>query len=210
MQKTITLNVPNELWVDDYSQKKTAKFVYNGPSVIWITHTNEGNVTGFSEEEPEDDNKMKVDIGTATAEEVAVAIFATSMAAAHEYTFEDETNYDNSVYKKITNPRLLDYFRPAVFAGKARLDTFTKDPNHLNMEKAVARKNYVERYLNTYSFENDDQAQITAFMTSINAYIDTIKTAYPWKFISVNEAEIPKIPVSVVKLLSQLPDPSLQ
>ena len=77
------------------------------------------------------------------------------------------------------------------------------------MEKAVARKKYVEKYLNTYSFEGEEQTQLNAFMTSINAYIDTIKTAYPWKFVSVNEAEIPKIPVSVVKLLNQLPDPSL-
>lgn len=210
MKKTITLNVPNELWVDDYSQNKTAKFVYEGPSVIWVLHTNEGNITGFSEQEPEDSNKMKVDISTATSEEIAAAIFAVSMGVAHEYTFEDETNYDNSVYKKITNPKLSDYFRPVVLAEKAWLETMAKDKNHANMEKAVARKKYVEKYLSTYSFEGDDAAQLNAFMTSIDNYIDTIKTAYPWKFISVSEAEIPKIPVSVVKLLSQLPDPSLQ
>jgi hypothetical protein len=209
MKKTITLNVPNELWVNDYSENKTAKFVYDGPSVIWVLHTNEGNVIGFSEQEPEDSNKMKVDIAAATPEEIAVAIFAVSMGATHEYIFEDETNYDGSVHKKITNPRVSDYFRPVVLAGKPQLDTFVKDPNHANMEKAVARKKYVEKYLNTYSFEGDEQTQLNAFMTSINAYIDTIKTAYPWKFVSVNEAEIPKIPVSVVKLLNQLPDPSL-
>lgn len=208
MNKTITLKVPNELWVDDFSQNKTASFEYDGPDVLWLTHTDAGQLLGFAEQEPEGTRSIKVDIASATDAEIAAAIIATTASVSHQYTYEDELNYDGSIYKKITNPKLSDYFVPQILVNKVQLNVAVKDPKHINLDKAIAKKDYVAKYVNAYSFSAEDQAQLDTFITDINAYIDTIKTAYPWKFIEVDAAEIPKIPVNIVKLFNELPDPS--
>lgn len=209
MKKTITLNVPNELWVDDFSQNKTASFEYDGPDVLWLTHTEDGQLLGFVTEEPEGALSIKVEIASATNEEIAAAIIATTASVNHQYTYEDELNHDGSIYKKITNPRVADYFIAQLLVNQITLKVSVKDTKHINLDKALQRKNYVAKYKNAYSFSVEEQAQIDTFMADITAYIDTIKTAYPWKFIEVNEEEIPKIAVNLVKLFNELPDPAI-
>lgn len=207
MQKTITLAVPNELWVDDFSNGDVQDFTYDGPDTVWLTHTDAGGLLGYVTEEPVSGNSHRVDIASASDEEVAAAIIATQQADAYEYTYEDELNHDGSIYKRISNPRVSDFYTVKVLAGSVSLDVFTKDKTHHNMSVAVERKKYVQDRANAFSFDDADQQLIDGFLSDIDGYIETISTAYPWKFVVVDKAEVPKIPVALVKIFNQLPSP---
>jgi hypothetical protein len=210
MKKTINLNVPNELWVDDFSEGKTQSFTYDGPEKLWLSYAEDGQALSVSEQEPVGGNRIEINVSSASNEEMAAVILLTQNLTQYEYEFEDELNHDGSIYKKITNPKLSDFYQAFVLAEKVILKSVVKDSKNLNFEEAVYRKAYVKKYAETYDFELADKTQIDSFLTSIDAYIETIKTAYPWKYVTVDTNEIPKIPVSLVKLFSQLPNPSVR
>lgn len=210
MKKTIELNVPNELWVNDFSEAKKASFVYEGPEVIWLTAQDGMLLPSFSTEEPLDlplsRQAKKVEISKATKEEVAAAILAVNKPEKHEYKYVDEINHDGSIYKKITNPLLSDFFMARLLGTVVSLELIVKDPVYFNVSEAEKRKNYVKRYEETYSFDAETVSKINSFLTEMDAYLNTVKTAYPWKFITVNKGEIPKVPVELVKLFNELPN----
>lgn len=215
MEKTLTLKVPNELWVNDFSQNKTTNYTYTGPDRVWlIVEVNTGTVFDkIYETKPDadtigDKELLEINISTASEAELAAVIgIKTKLSdAPYVYTYVDQTNHDGSIYKAISNPTIFDYYSiKYVPVQGILLEPIYKDPTNANMPLALERKNYVEKFANAFDFESADAAKITAFLTNINTYISTISTAYPWKFISVDKNEVPKIPVSLVSLFSTLP-----
>jgi len=210
MKKTLTIKVPNQLWVDDFTENKTAKFQYDGPSKIWVKSVNGTLVPTVYEEEPESDPTeatkiFPIEISTASETELAVAILLVHAPDPVEYVFEDEINYDGTVYGKITNPKLNDYYVASATSNELSIVVNTKDQTVQNEEIAIQRKNYVTKYTSVYSFDSADQAKIDAFLTEIDSYLESMKTVYPWKHVAFND-DVPKIPVSIVSLFNSLPD----
>jgi hypothetical protein len=209
MQKTITVNVPDELWVSGFTQNKTAEFTYNGPDRIWaVIEENFVSPTYYTEEPtslPERKQAKEIVLATATDTEVAAAIILVNSADEHTYTYADETNHDGSIYKRITNPRLQD-----IYLVEAVGDTFTlvqvlKDTTNPLTAIANQRLAYVKKYSDQYDFSAEDEAAINTYITNLTSYINTIKTAYPWKYVTYDTTEIPKIPVKLVTLFNSLP-----
>lgn len=215
MEKTLTLKVPNELWVNDFSQNKTATYTYTGPDKVWLlVEPNTGTVFDeLYEIKPDADNAgskelLEINISTASEAELAAVIGIKRKLSSepYVYTYVDQTNHDGSIYKAISNPTIFDYytFKYVPVQGIV-LELVYKDPVNPNMAIALERKNYVEKFANAFEFDVADSEKITAFLTAINTYIATISNAYPWKFITTNKGEVPKIPVSLVTLFSTLP-----
>ena len=210
MKKTLTIKVPNQLWVDDFTENKTETFQYDGPSKIWIKSVNGEITPNFYEEEPISESHeativFPIDISTATETELAVAILFVHGPDTVEYEFEDETNYDGTVYKKITNPKLNDYYTVSTVNNELRITVLTKNQTVINEEIAIQRKQYVTKYTTVYAFESADQLKIDSYLTEINSYLVAMQTVYPWKHIKFAD-DVPKIPVSIVSLFNSLPD----
>jgi hypothetical protein len=71
---------------------------------------------------------------------------------------------------------------------------------------AKERLAIVKKYDIAYDFDAEDQTKIDTFISNINTYLDSIATAYPWKYITMDISEIPKIPASLQLLFNQLPE----
>jgi len=210
MEKILTLNVPNELWVNDFSENETVQYTYTGPAKVWLTAEVDQSISGqIFETEPETE-KTKIEIDIANASESALAAVIANkqrLEGSYTYTYTDVTNHDGSIYKKLANPQVGDYY---TFKYNPSLgiesELIVKDTANPNLKIAQDRKTYVQKYVGAFSFEPADQTKIDTYLAALNTYINTISTAYPWKYVSFNVNEIPKLPVSLVSLFSNLPD----
>ena len=208
MEKTLTLKVPNELWVNNFSANKTAQFTYSGSAKVWLIA--DGNTVQkqvYETEPATDKTKIEIEIATATEAELAAVIGIKEVVlGTHEYTYTDETNSDGSIYKRINNPLITDYYDFNYNTAKGiELVLNIKETKTIQEEIAEQRKAYVEKYVKAFEFETADKAKIDTFITAINTYLDNMKTVYPWKHITIDDALIPKIPVSLVTLFATLP-----
>lgn len=221
MQKEFTVNVPDELWVDSWENALTQTYTYNGPQYFYIGLGDKNNelVVKFGDLESEAD--------PFTAEESADFIYSLTIDADvnpelaymlyihdHEdHMFTEITNHDGSIYQQISNPCMKDYFTLEYKSNaddpdvkEAFLDPIYKDTNNILLSTAKTRLSVVQKYDNAYDFDEADQTKIDTFISTINTYIDSIATAYPWKYITVDISEIPKIPASLQLLFNQLPE----
>lgn len=209
MEKTVNVKIPNEIWVDDFSANKTATFNYSGPAKIWIIVEEDNTVNSYSETEPVlamNRSAIEVDIAAASPDKLQAAVFLVMQGAEHTYTYTPETNHDGSTYQRITNPKLNDYYTLRYNPSSGfELKVIEKDRTVPTEKIAQDRKTYVEKYANAYEFSTEDQAKITSFLTAINAYLQSVETAYPWKYVQIDKNEVPKIPVSLVQLFNTLP-----
>lgn len=209
MEKTLTIPIPNELWVNDFSENKTAQFNYSGPNKVWFVIQQADTkiiVSRVSTTEPvlqANEFVVPVEIATATDAELAAAIILQPDSTPYQYV--KQTNYDNSVYYKISNPKLSDYY--SVASGPTGVLSLTFIEKHMpnpNLLPALQKKQLVENYLSNHTLDADDQAKAQAYLTLISNYIDKIKTAYTWKFISIPQ-DIPEIPDELMMLFNTLP-----
>jgi len=209
MQKTITVNVPDELWVSGFTQNKTAEFTYNGPDNIWVVIDNNFISPTYYTEEPaglqEGRIVKQIALATATDAEVAAAIILVNSADEHTYAYVDETNHDLSVYKRISNPKLQDIYLVQAVGNTLTLVQVLKDTANPLTAIANQRLAYVKKYSDVYEFSAENQTAINTYLAALNTYLDTVETAYPWKYVTYNTAEVPKVPVQLVSLFNTLP-----
>ena len=81
-----------------------------------------------------------------------------------------------------------------------------KNTKTIAEEKAEKRIEYVKKYNDTYDFDADTQAIIDTFLSDMTAYMTTMSSVYPWKYVTIDENEIPKIPASIVTVFNTLPE----
>lgn len=209
MEKTITVKIPNEIWVNDFSENKTATFTYNGPDVVWIIVEDDNTVNSYSESMPTlqgNQTSVEIDLATASTDKQQAALLQVMKSSEHVYTYTPETNHDGSIYQKIVNPKLSDYYTLRYNPSQGfELKVIEKDKTIPTEAIAKERKEYVEKYSSAYEFSDSDEAMISQYLTSINDYLSSVETAYPWKYVNINKNEVPKIPVSLVQLFNTLP-----
>ena len=112
MNKTFTKAVPNEIYIDDFSENKTAEYEYNGPETLLIeTYGAGGNLIIVDERRPLAENSDVRYVELDANERPDVAYFLLSRSELDEHTFEELINdYDGSTYLSVTNPRMQDYY----------------------------------------------------------------------------------------------------
>lgn len=210
MQKTLTIKVPDELWVNKFEKNQTKTYEYDGPESFWISIKDEHIALTAFEDEPtiiqSTENKHFIDIANASEVELACAIMIVHGAESYEFVYSDKVNHDGSIYKEISNPRLEDYYSAKFIEGKIVLQVITKDPTLQNEIIARERRDYVLKYFNTFDFDEEDRAKIQNFLEKINTYLESMRNVYPWKYIEIDKNEIPKIPTSLIQVFNTLPE----
>jgi len=221
MQRQFTVNIPDELWVDSWDEELTAAHVYEGPQYFYIALDGNNSIMdikyGDLETEAEsfsDEEIAKYDYTLTIDAEVNPEIAYGLYVHVHDdREFEDVINHDGSIYKKITNPCLRDYFTVDFRSTsedpsqkEAFLSPIYKDTTNVLHATALERLNIVKKYSDAYDFDVDDQTKIDAFIETMTAYVELVSTAYPWKYITMNTSEVPKVPVALQLLFNQLPE----
>lgn len=210
MEKTFTINVPDEIWVNSWNDNKTETYTYNGPSVIKVLVETKGEwgVLNWSESDFGElqDHETVVDI-TVDDSNVAVAHWLVSKDAEHTYTYTAVDNHDGSQYDKMDNPRIQDYFEIGYNPqdGFKLLAIYKKTETSVEMV-AKERKEFVKKYDDAYDFDADTQTTIDNFLTAIDTYLTAMETVYPWKYVAIDKSEVPKIPASLITAFKELPE----
>lgn len=208
MDKTFTINVPDEVWVDSWNDNKTESYDYSGPEKIWVLVGRDNTPSEWSETEitaNEDRGEIVVEVDANT--DTAIAYHLVHQDKAWEYTYTEETNHDGSKYNAIDNPRLHDYFALDHVTGEGlSLDPIYKKATTIAEEKAMERLAYVKKYDDAYDFDADTQSTIDTFIAATNTYLNNMKTVYPWKYVTISHDDIPKIPASLITVFKELPE----
>lgn len=217
MQKTFTVQVADELWVDTWDLNNSVDYEYSGPDQVYALIDPKKVLISTSEESAGEDilegwEELVVDAN----ENTDIAHFIVESNTINSdffHTFEDEIQpFDGSVYQKITNPRITDWFNLVYdhTGNGLSLEIIVKSLSFPALEKAREKLKYVEKYNNEYEFEGDVATSIDNFLQSINSYIASLETIKPWKHIEISEEGLPKVPVSLISAFSSLPDPAAE
>ena len=210
MSKTFTVKIPDQLWVDNWTEDKIETYVYSGPDVWYALIDDTTDLVVHWSADPIDNPLSKdfvIELDATDDKNLPVAHFFHSQGTEHEYTYEDETNHDGSIYKKINNPVIQDYFDVKYNKGTGfYLDPMYKATKTIAEEKAEKRLEYVKKYDNVYDFDTETQATVDKFLDDMATYMTIMLTVYPWKYVTIDENEIPRIPTALVTVFNTLPE----
>lgn len=215
MQKIFTVQVPDELWVNSWELNNSVDYEYSGPDEVYaLLDPRKVLITCSPESVGEDLQEGWEEIVIDASSDTAIAHFIVEINTTDPefaHTFEDEVQpFDGSVYQKITNPRISDWFTLEYdHTGNGLfLEVIEKSLDTPLLQKAKEKLRYVERYNNEYEFGDDISLTIQNFLESINSYIASLETIKPWKHLEISEVGLPKVPVSLISAFSSLPDPA--
>lgn len=217
MEKSFTINVPDELWVDSWENNTTATYTYNGPETIYVLvdkATHSISTVAESADDLEATTEYQEVVAVNANNYTAIAHYLVGISSEYEYTYETVTNHDGSTYEQISNPSLKDYFQlihvpiPADWDVEKQfeLDPIYKEAETVNEKIAKERLAYIKKYDDTFDFSEEDQATIDNVITALTNYINSLANAYPWKYVTMDKTEIPRVPASLVTLFSSLPE----
>ncbi|MBA10468.1 MAG: hypothetical protein CMC73_04610 [Flavobacteriaceae bacterium] len=210
--KEFTVNVQDELWLNKWTDDpvNTATYTYTGTDTVWVA-VHGDNITAFDTEKelPQDEHPNSTIIEIDCNDRPEIGQWMKPLADNFEYTYEDETQADGSVYKKITNPRLRDWKDLVVNSDGTDVELVPLYKNEKTTHELILDKRlrWLEKYENTYDLDDDTKVLIAAFKTAASDYITANASVLPWKYITVAEGNLPKLPMAVVNLLKTLPDP---
>ena len=207
MAKNFTYSVPNAQNVDKWDDNKTIDVVYTGNDIIFV-NVMSGTLLDWSNDNFENAEEVYV-VDTTAADNNTNAAIATLVQEAnvnHVYTWANVTNFDGSVYEEMQNLQLHDYYDLKWLNGIPEIRAKVLDHKTEYEIEATTRKEYVTKYTKVYSFESADNANITAYLTQVDNFIESLNAAYTWNFTDINIDLVPKIPVTIVNLFNDLPN----
>jgi hypothetical protein len=196
MKKTFTYKTPNEIWIDDFSNNLTSSVTYDGPKKIYVLVSGE-SIISWSEENYEFYNKetckvVELDAGL----HPDIAYFLTVTPEPHE--FEDETNPDGSIYQKIKNPSIRDYYELKYIDNSEddnpwKLNLITRNRITPEELKVKAELEIAENYKQSSTFEPNITSLLDKYIIDVKDYLEQIKLYHPWKYVEFNPPKGPKI-----------------
>ncbi len=214
MRKDFTVNIPDDWWVNKWEEGKTISLTYEGPETVYVVYDDCLTALYISEEQVvlSEDQPNRVAEITVNDDNVAGVYNLYTRNQNVDYTYNTITNHDGSTHQEVANPKLSDIFECSVIPkvddtpARLTLNPIYKDIETINEKITKERLSYVQKYANTYEFEATDQAKINTFITACNEYLDTLSGAYPWRYVTMDKDEIPKIPISLITLFKTLPE----
>jgi len=207
MKKEFTINVPDEIWVDSWEENKTETWTYEGPEKIWVLINTQTNAVLNHElaksNELKNDNILEIEINANENPEIAHWFIETG--ENREIEFVDEINHDGSIHKSPVNLIILDYFIVEYSPLEGLfLSPIIKENKTVNEEKAEKRLAFVKKYDNLYEFDEEIQLKIDETIKRLEDYLKLLEKARPWKYVTLDEKEIPRIPYILVTTFQNL------
>jgi hypothetical protein len=208
MKKNFTVPVPDELYITANTLGKTMTLSYDGPATIDCIITPGGDFLGTVPYEGYVAEPSERVVALNANTDTAVA-YLTLPAPDPEFTFEEQTMEDGSVWLNNTNPRLHDYymFKYNINEENWVLVPKVKDFKTPGLVKAENRKLQLEKgilihgqidngsnneivsFLSTrYAINSgnttadDVVATINDYIAELDEFIDEESAKYMWKY----------------------------
>jgi hypothetical protein len=218
-----TFKVPDEPFVDDFSENKTKTFTYIGPDVCTVTYRVGDGSSPYTQkiDGPVYPNEAQVDIDVvANPELLPIADLLWGRQYDVEATFDEDTLSDGTVYLVQNNMTIHDYYwiptcnvndDTGLFESwkldddnVAILDLFLRDPLSAGMRTYLAKADMFIEILDRFELSTDETTLFNNYKTAVDNY--RVKVATPWKFENQNpfDLEAPKIPMELVSRHQQI------
>ena len=207
---TYTVNVPDEQFVDSWSDNATKDFTYTGPEVLTITMSDDGtNVYTQKLDGPVYDGETTVTINVTTNPELLpIADLLWGRPYDHELTFDEEDLGNGVTYQVPNNETIHDWFwKPRydvendgwfMTDGVADLEPFYRDPLSPKMRTYLAKADMFIEILDQFALDDAMDAKLTAYKAAVETYRSSVAT--PWKYAGQNPFELtaPTMPIELV------------
>lgn len=209
----ITVNysykIPNEQYIDDFSEGLMGQFTYTGPEVLVITLPPDGSGYTQKLDGPVYPGETQIEINVTTNPELlAHAQLLWGRPYNHEAQFTDEVLEDGTIYKEQTNKTIHDYYWIPRFNMETRtwptkLELIVRDALTPKMRTYIAKGEMFVEILEQFELETAEQAKLTAYKTALAAYKQ--RTAFPWKYVGTNpwDLQAPKIPMALIQKVNE-------
>jgi hypothetical protein len=210
IQVNFTKPIPNELYIDSFTNGNTQSYVYSGNNLLYVAVDIPLGGIQDIHEDPDfkynPDNTKKVIIDANVNPDVAYFITNTTF---DDRIFATETLIDGTTYEQITNPMLRDMYQVNydLETNTWKWKFITRNPKGRLNDFAQRNRDYVNTYISTISSN-------TALMQIANTYLQTLDTfettgkgSIPsWKIIAVPKlSEVPPIPQELILAFDVLP-----
>jgi hypothetical protein len=210
MNKTFTMKIPNEIYLDDFSENKTIEWEYIGPETLLIETVGAGGAISIVDERRpflgEASPIQYIELNANDRPDVAYYLVTRSDLIVH--TFEDIINdYDGSTYTRVSNPRIQDYYQlwyDASMPDPWLFNLIVRQPySTIEMKVKNEREKIVEG-LGAVALPADVEAVYTAYIAECDAWLAEKEPLMPWKFVEFPAGNVPKIPYVLLKTISEL------
>lgn len=208
MIQQFTLKIPNEIFIDNFSENKTITLEYNGPETLLIEIDGQGTVFKIVDEPRiliEPDQMSYVELKASEHIQAAYYISTASKPFAHEH--EDIVNPDGSIYTAISNPRIQDYYSLRHSKGTVDLWEFTLITRSMNSTielKILNEKNNIVSKLKAVELPDDLQTVYDNYITAADQWLAEKAALCPWKYIEFPTGVTPKVPLALIRLIKEL------
>lgn len=223
MQKEYSIIVPDEMYVESFTGNTWMSWTYTGPETLRVKINEASYSAAITDDDAElisrDDainGTYVIELDANTYPAVADYLVKVSSTEPHEFIYEDEINPDGTIYKKLANPLIHDYYELQYnFAStNTREDGRVQGPWIFNtkiisnrtpeLEKFEEKFNLIKQKLTGIGLESADQTIFDNFISAGEEYLETMKTYYPWKYAVEVGPTGPVVPVRLLKVIQEL------
>lgn len=205
-----TVKVPDEQFLDGFSENKTKEFTYNGPEELVVTMDNQGNCYTQKLDGPVYDGELQVTINvTDNPNLLPIADLLYGRPYDHQLTFDEEDLGDGVTYKVANNSTIHDwYWIPKYDAendgwfvdsdGVPILELIVRDALSPKMRTYLAKADMFIEILDQFEHTDANATALTAYKAAVETYRNQVAT--PWKYDGQNpfDLQAPKMPIGLV------------
>jgi hypothetical protein len=211
---TYTIKVPDEQYIDSFSDNATKSFTYTGPEVITITVAEDGSAYSQKLDGPVYPEESVVTINVTTHPALLpVADLLWGRPYDHVLTFDEEDLGGGVIYQVPNNTTIHDWFWVPKYDldnqawyldadGAPIIDHFIRDPLTPKMRTYIAKAEAFIAILDQFALSTADTTKLTNFKTALASYEDS--AAKPWKYMGQNPLDLqaPKMPIELISTLN--------
>lgn len=211
MKNKFTITVLDELYVDSMSANNTLTLTYDGPVEVW-GKVGGGDRVFYLADSASEETLEKIAINANT--NPAAAYLLTTPQDTTSYQFVDEELPDGTVYQKIVNPQLHDYFQVVavrtldeesntnVVTGVS-LCPIIRDPRTPGLLRAENMLNTIVNRLEVPVITDTEEttADLLAFKQIVEEFIAQELPKKAWKYVEFEQA--PEVPESLTHIVGK-------
>lgn len=222
-----TYPVPDETWVENWSDGLDATLPYIGPATldIWFDEIT-GHIKGSTFDLQEGETAWpgetpagtpgptKITVNAADGDKSVAALWFAKLKSEYQTMTDEEypaeitthINTDGKDYHKITNPRPDHLFECLLEDGgnAIQFSHIIKFPETHHEYECKVRKAKVQWYNERYDLGTAAEADATTFVGACDTYLAAQAENQQWMYIVTPTSGIPKIPLSVMTAISTI------
>lgn len=208
MIKEFTYQLPDEIYIDSFSQNKTINLKYEGPDLVQVlVNKTSGIISGVN---PDNYNPDFFDLIDVSAEDnPEICYFLLNSSDNYEYEYVDEIMENGDVYKKVLNPTLQDCYELSFDLDKKifNLNLITKkveyDSFRLYLMSIRNKLNFIlsnEEGKKEKGENLDVSEEMLSMVSEVSSSIDDLMNSdfvfMSWKYIDFDSAYKSLFPLS--------------